>query len=563
MKGEQIEIRKAAGQLREGQNAGGMFEVNGNYNLTSKAGQIALKLVDVNQNGLRPFLESALGDKKLVSVSLNTTASVNLEANGDAAIKADAKVANLVVDDPTGALPSTPLEARVQVDTSVAKSLAQIQQCQLTLTPTERAKNELGLTGTVDFSKSNAITGTLKLAAESLDVTRYYDLFAAKPTTEAGKPDAKKPAPAPQAPAPAPADKEPDAVKLPFQNFTFDASIGRFYLHEVDIEKLQTTVKLEGGHAVVKPCQLTLNGAPVNATVDLDLGVPGYKYDVAFNANAVPLAPLVNSFVPDRKGQVGGTTTATAQIKGAGVTGESLQKNLTGAFGFMSTNMNLSIANVRSPVINSILNVIIGLPELIRNPLATAGNLVKGLTGTGQQSGWADQLTAAPIDVMLANGKAGAGKVTLDQAEVRSAAFQVLANGDITLAPIRDNSKLNIPVNVLLSRDMGDKIGLVNANTPTNAIYVPMPQFLTMKGTLGKPDTDISKTALVVLAAKAGGGVAKGIGGATGEKVGGVLDAVGGLLGGGKTATNTNQPSATTTNRPPGLLDRFLRPKKQ
>jgi hypothetical protein len=353
-------------------------------------------------------------------------------------------------------------------------------------------------------------------------------------------------------------------VKLPFQNFTFDATIGRFYLHEVDIEKLQTIVKLDGGHAVVKPCQLTLNGAPVNATVDLDLGVAGYKYDVAFNANAIPLAPLVNSFVPDRKGQVSGTTTATAQLKGAGVTGASLQKNLAGSFSFLSTNMNLSITNVRSPLINSIINVIVGIPDLIRNPAATLGKLAGG----GERSGWADQLTAAPIDVILASGKAGDGRVTLDQAEVRSAAFQVLANGNITLAPILTNSTIHFPVSVLLSRAMGEKIGLVTADTPTNAVYVPMPQFLTMKGTLGKQETDIHKTALLVLAAKAGGSVVKGIGGATGEKVGGALEAVGNLFGGRKTATNTNQPSATstnqpTTNQPPGLLDLFRKPKKQ
>jgi len=189
-----------------------------------------------------------------------------------------------------GTLPTTPLEARVQVDTGVSKNMAQVRQCQLTLTPTERAKNELGLTGTVDFSKSNAITGNLKLAAESLDVTRYYDLFAARrprrspSRTRRGRRRPRRPAAA---------EKEPDAVKLPVQNFVFEANIGRCYLHEVDIANLQATAKLDGSHALVKPFQLTLNGAPVNATVDLDLGVPGYKYDVAFSAKAIPLPPLV------------------------------------------------------------------------------------------------------------------------------------------------------------------------------------------------------------------------------------------------------------------------------
>jgi uncharacterized protein involved in outer membrane biogenesis len=560
MKREQVEVRKAAGEVREGQKIGGKLEATGNYDLGRKAGQFALKVADFNENGLRPFLESALGEKKLVSVSLSTTASASLEANGEAAIKADAQVSNLVVKDPAGSLPSTPLEARVQVDSGVAKNVAQIRQCSLTLTPTERAKNELGLTGMVDFSKSNAITGYLKLSAESLDVTRYYDLFAGPSKPTDAKPDETKPAPASKT-TPAPADKEPDPVKLPLQNFTFEASIGRFYLREVDIANLQATTKLDGGHVLLNPFQLTLNGAPVNATADLDLGVPGYKYDVAFSANTIPAAPLVNTFIPDRKGQISGTTTASAQIKGAGVTGTSLQTNLTGSFGLVLTNMNLSVDNVRNPIIHSIVNVIIGIPELIRNPAASLGNLVKGLAG--QRSGWADPLTVAPIEVIHVNGKAGQGQVTLEQAEVRSAAFQALASGNIKLAPILTNSTIQIPVRVLLSRAMGEKIGLVTSDTPTNAVYVPMPQFLTMKGTLGKPDTDINKVALFALAAKGGSGVVKGIGGATGEKIGGALEAVGSLLGGGKSATSTNQPSATSTNQQPGLLDLFRRQKKQ
>ena len=63
------------------------------------------------------------------------------------------------------------------------------------------------------------------------------------------------------------------------------------------------------------------NVAPVSASADLDLGVPGWKYDVSFEAQKVPLAPLVNTFQPERKGQVGGTTTVQGHISGAGITG--------------------------------------------------------------------------------------------------------------------------------------------------------------------------------------------------------------------------------------------------
>lgn len=569
MKENRLEIRKAAGELLEGQKAGGRFEASGNVDTVKQSGQIAVKLTDFNPNGLRPFLESALGDKKLVSVSLNTTAAVTLAGGGDAAIKTDLSITNLVVNDPSGTIPATPLEARVQLDATVAKQVTQIRQGQLTLTPTDRAKNELNLTGNVDASKSNAITGTLKLAAESLDVTRYYDLFAGKPKPAAA-PTATKPTPAPETAPPGP-EQEPPAMSLPFQNFTFDLNIGRFYLREVAISNLLSTARIDGGHIVLKPFSLTLNGAPISATMDLDLGVIGYKYDVGFGATAIPLAPLVNSFMPERKGQMAGTTTANAQIKGAGIAGASLQKNLAGQFDFAATNLNLAVANVHSPLLKAVINVIVSIPDLLKNPTAGLGNLLSGLTGGGSgtpKSSWTDALTASPIDLILARATVGSGRVQLQQTEVRGAAFQAKATGELNLAPILTNSTIQIPVQVALGRAQAAKAGLVDASTPTNAVYVSLPDFLKMKGTLGNPKADIDKIALASLALKAGGGISSQIGGKDGDKIGSALNALGGLLGGSKnapaTGTQTNAPSTKATNAAPApnLLDLFKKPKK-
>ena len=422
---------------------------------------------------------------------------------------------------------------------------------ELTLTPTDRAKNTLQLDGNVDTTQADAITGSIKIAAESLDVTRYYNLLA---SSKAAATNNNQPAATPPAADP---NKEPDALKLPLKNFTVALNIGHLFLHEVDIASWQTTALLDGGHVVIKPCQLTLNGAPVTATTDLNLGVPGYTYEVAFHADAIPLAPLVNSFAPDRKGQIAGTTSLGAQVKGAGVTGASLQKNLNGQFDFAATNLDLSIANVRSPLINSVINVIIGLPDLIRNPVAALGNLLGG--GTAQKNGWADALTASPVEAVTLQASAGEGEVQLQSAEVRSAAFQALASGRLVLAPVLTNSTLQIPVRVALSRALAGQIGLVNAATPANAGYVALPDFLKMEGTLGKPRANIDKLALVELAAKTGGGVIKEIGGAGGGKVGAVVNAIGGLFGGDKSSTTNAAPAATNASPAAGLLNLFKR----
>jgi hypothetical protein len=264
---------------------------------------------------------------------------------------------------------------------------------------------------------------------------------------------------------------------------------------------------------------------------------------------------------------VSGTTSANTQLKGAGVTGAGLQKNLVGQFDFATTNMNLSLANVRSPLLNSVLNVIVGLPDLLRNPTAALGSLLGGLaSGGARKGGWADDLTAAPIDVIKLSAKAGDGRVALQQAEVRSAAFQALAAGDLVFAPILTNSTIAIPVKVALQRALADKAGLVRADTPTNLVYVALPEFLKMKGTLGNPKADIDKVALLSLVAKTGGSISQQIGGAGGEKAGAILNTLDSLLGGkpatpATAATNASPSTGTNTTPAPTLLDLFKKPK--
>ena len=150
---EQVQIRKVAGKLTQGPNAGGSFDLSATL-LTNKSAQFSAKLTDFNQNGLRPFLEPLLAEKKLVSIGINATASGQYNPSGDSAVKADLQMANLVVSDPQHQFPATPLEAKMQVDASIRNQVADVKQFQIGLTPTQRGKNELQLKGQVDMSKS-------------------------------------------------------------------------------------------------------------------------------------------------------------------------------------------------------------------------------------------------------------------------------------------------------------------------------------------------------------------------------------------------------------------------
>ena len=493
---EQIQVEKLTGTLTQNGNGGGNFDLSGLYDSARNTVQLTANLSGFNQNGLRPFLEPLLADKKLVSVAINGNASVQYARNQSSTFKADLQVANLVVNDPTGQFPATPLAARLLMDTTLQNQTADIRQFQIGLTPTARAQNQIQLQGNVDFSKTNSIQGNLKLASDSLDLTSYYDLFTGGTNAAEKAP----PATAPQTGPVAATGQEPPPINLPLHNFTVAANIGRLYLREVAITNFQTTIEADGSRVTIKPLQFVLNGAPVNANADLDLGVPGYKYAFALDADQVPFAPLVNSFMADRKGELAGRLTAHARISGAGTTAANWEKNSAGPFKIGATNLELSIINVHSSILRSLVNVVATIPQLVSNPESGILSLFGQVTG--QNNGLLGQFQQAPIEVIAAQGQAGGGQINLQQATVRSAAFEANAQGSIILKPILTNSTINIPIAISVSQSIAKQLNLASANASAGAAYAPLPQFLTMTGTLGSPKTEIKKTALVGLTVK-------------------------------------------------------------
>ena len=518
MKGTHVEIRKAAGQLHEGPTAGGKFDVSGQYDLGAKSGQLTAKLVDFTENDLRPFLQPSLGDKKLVSVSFNTSASAGFNATGAASVKGDVHVANLVVQDPKNQIPATPLEVRLQVDASASNHAAAVQQCVLTLTPTKRAKNELRLTGSVDYAKSNAITGNFQLAADALDATAYYDLFAkTNQTSETAKPEEPKASSEPKTASTSSAPpKEPAAVTTPLHDFTFAVAIDRFYLREVAIANLQATAKIDGGHIWLKPCQLTLNGAPINANVDMDLGVPGYTYDIAFTADKVPLAPLVDSFSPTYSDKASGNLIANMQIKGAGITGRNLQKNLTGQATVTLTNASIQIVGKKAKAILQPISLALGLPNLLTSPLDFVN-----------------------LDLQFANGN-----IQTRNFAARSAAFQVDSEGTIPIADVLTDSPLSQPVDVSLARQLANRFQLTGVQS--DATYAKLPTFVHLAGTLASPTVKIDYPVVAVLTARGTVGVVSDRAGAVSGAADNILQGITGALT-GQRQSSTNAPSKSST----------------
>src|SRR5262249_21241503 len=156
------------------------------------------------------------------------------------------------------------------------------------------------------------------------------------------------------------------------------------------------------GEVTLKPMQLTLNtNGLVSANGVVNLGVPGYTYDLSFQANRVPLEPLSNTFTTNAPGTYKGDLYAQGSFKGAGLTDASLKKNLNGALSLNLTNMNYEIVTGKPKRILEPISLALGVPEL----------------------------TQTPINWISATSQIGQGQIDLQQFAVHSQAFHAETRG--------------------------------------------------------------------------------------------------------------------------------------
>jgi hypothetical protein len=524
LRGQDLEIKKLTGALRQSGQAGGTFDVAGRLHLTNQVGTITATLTDLNQHTLKTFLAAALGDKQLESITINSKTTAKLDGADKVAVQTEFHVANLVVNDPSGQVPRTPLAVDLTADVAKAGQVVDLRAVQVALTKTERAPNTLNVAGRVDMTKSNAMSGQLKITSPGLDVTPYYDLFAdKKPKTET----TTKPA----TPTEAKPEVEPAPMTLPFAPFTVEMDIAKLFLREVAVSNLVSKTVLDGARVNVNPFTLTLNGAPVSFTTVANLGVPGYEYDVNAKLAGVPVEPLVNTFAPEQRGQMKGDLFTSLQIKGAGVTGPNLKKNLGGQIGFTLTNANVQVTQYKlMKQILTVIAVAIRTPQIAESPLT-----------------W--------VDAQMSIAK---GTVTMPGANFESSVFRGGASGTITMSDVLTNSALNnLPVDIALRRNVADAARFTPPGTPTNAQFVALPRFVSVGGTVGEPKTKIDTIATARLLA---GTVGNHLGGDAGR----VLQGLGNLGGGSSTnAGGTNGPSTNAVgNLIQGIGNLLQKPAK-
>jgi type II secretion system protein N len=330
-------------------------------------------------------------------------------------------------------------------------------------------------------------------------------------------------------------------MNLPIQKLGLDLKINRAYLGDMALTNWQAGLKINGGQITVEPFQMMINGGQVKGNVQLNVGVPGYAYDVALLAQKIPVDPLATTFAQSAPGQYQGDIHGEVKIKGAGITDANIQRNLAGLVDFSLTNANVALLTPRARFFLAPVAVLLKVPELLDSPL----------------------------DAISLHSQVNQGVVEVQPFSAYGQAFRADCRGTITLAPVRTNSALNLPVTLLLKQAIAQKANLLFEKPATNAEYAALPGFVKIGGTLGAPKTDIDPLAAARFGIRTVGNLPF-----VNNKMTNALQGAEGLLSGDKSAiTNTikqllpsligsnkvatpilqGTSSATNTNAAPGL----------
>ncbi len=417
--GTAIAIRKLSVSGQSGVDSGGSIECFGQYDLATENGRLDLKLIGVNQSMLQPFVAPSLAPNRLVSLNLDLDAKASVTKGGKASASGRGSLSKVIVSHPDGRIPEVPFGLALDFDGSTDGTLTELRRANVSLGPTDRATNRIEMTALIDLGTNSPQPSRVTVKSTSLDLTPLYDLLSSATNSVKSTPSTGEPA----------------AVQLPMRQLTATVDIPKLYLHEIDLSNISGKAVVQDNVVSLDDAALRFNGAPVQAKAKVNLGRPGYEYALSFSADRIPIAPVVNSLLPTLRNLAEGTVIASADVRGAGVTGLSLKKSLAGFVDLRATNCEVRIPSEPIQVPALLSRYIPILPETI-HPAAI-------LTLIGKTS-----VLAEPFRVLEARADMGQGVIKVSNARFLSAAMGVQVAGDIRIADDLNQSVLDLPISL-------------------------------------------------------------------------------------------------------------------
>jgi uncharacterized protein involved in outer membrane biogenesis len=513
--------------------------------------------VELRQGDLAK-LASLLPDNPQLAGKLQGMLHVVSEDNKRFVLRSDASLSGFTLP---GQRPSpSPLQIQLTGDSDLVS--ADIRSLQISWPPSATARNLLRLDGQANWENPKALRGSIRLRGDSADLSPWIPLpgvsTAARTSSPARTPAASEPSSRPTTPTVARRNEpttatvapEPAPIRLPVQSFKVDVDIGSLRLHQNQIDQLRLLAEVTHDAIRIPQLNLRLDSAPIDVKGEIQLQKPGFEYNLQASVAPLEVRELVNNWVPDMRGKVQGILSSDLSLRGAGLTGPSLRKNLKGSFRL----------DVRDGQI-----VILDEAELKNEGLLSLRRLLGGVMGTVATALGLEphELMRPPLTELRIDAQLGDSRLTLSDFLAVNPEIHVGTRGEILLEDDLPASRIRkMPITLGVSTNVAKRARIYRIDR-VREDRVFLPPFVSVEGTLGQPKINWDKSVITGLVLT---GVTENIR-LKDERAQQVLEGLGGLLSGEgpppprptPTPSAAPPPGAVPTPTPkPSRTDRVL-----
>lgn len=491
---------------------------NTTINLTSQGSVTNFKGIDLSQLNL--------GVNRANGPLLTSVGTLRYTESGQIALKNSIRLFDA---NKPGDSESVDLNADVQVTPEAVN----INSVTLAMKPTVKVpQNQLTLTGKLPGTENPDMAGSLSGISPGLDVTRVMAFYnSLTPKSDNKKKKDPEPASKPQV--------EPPPMDLPYKNLTALVKAEKLVVDKLTIDQTDINVVIDNGKITADPINMALLGAPIRAKAFADVSIPGYQYNFNLDLGNMPLSTFLSSLgqeVDDKKH--GGKFDFNLGLQGKGVTDMSIKQNLRANTKLNLTGGNLAISG--------------GFKKYVIMPIATVLRL--------------DPILDGVVDRINLDAEFGSGAFAIKDLLVGTEPFIISTQGSVGVNDDIASTEYRLPLTMSLKREIAKSANFLPRDTPETQEYVPLPDFVSLAGTLsGTPGVKINEARIAQMLLQS----AAGLPGETlnnaveiiqdpAGSVGNVINNVGGLIPGigKKDGSNTNALPRDPTKLLKGLFDR-------
>jgi len=495
----------------------GELRATGEYQFDGRRARLNARVSGVNEHALAPLAPLVLADARLARAELSAEADIDFEATQPSRVRVAAGLRNLEFTGGSGRLIESPRELELRLRAQVASNRLELAEGHVQSTPTPGWSNRVDLAGWLDFAQPGAVRGDFSVRSPGFDLSPFHALVERRRGTTNPVPDIDAVKSGVRA-----AGAAETALALPVDRLDLALDIRQLKLRQLIVTNWLARATVRSNAVVLDLLSLRLGEAPVNARLQATNIAGTTRFELAAELEGVPVAPFVQTFMPDWQGPAEAELYAAVRLRGEARAGQSLWPSAAGEIHVGLTNANFQPLDHRWQNTLRPVGLLLQTPELFSSPVS-----------------WAHQR------VTLTNRT-----LTIDRFAVISDAYVLGLETGLPLADDFTSSPIpRTPVDLYLSRNLVTQLGfLTGADANQVAHYVQLPNFMHLGGTIGAPTIETDKLKLTGMTIGKAGDFVGGSAGDALKRAGGVTEALGGILSGRK-ITGTEKVDANVVSK--------------